>query len=112
MNHATEAVPTLRLADMPATPPKVLERLLGRVIAGGWLAADLDPELDAARERHHELLRVAAGAADALRAERRSWEEQDREHAERLREAVRRGRPEPPDERASPAERRAQEAGL
>jgi hypothetical protein len=58
MNAETEAVPTLKLADMPAVSPKVRERLRGRVIAGGWLAAGLDPELDAARERHHELLQL------------------------------------------------------
>ena len=102
----------LNLALLGPLPLKVQNRLAGRVIDPGWLAAGLHRDIDVARERHHELLRHLAGIVNELQALRKRWKEEDAAHAEALREAVRFGRPEPPDERTRPEQRLAGEGRL
>jgi hypothetical protein len=103
---------TLNLAALPPLPPRVQNRLHGRVVDPGWLAAGLHPDVDVARERHHELLGLVADTADELSAAKARWAGEDREHAAALREAVRSGEPEPPDERSTPEERATQQGRL
>ena len=107
-----QSAPILNLAAVPPVAWRVRERLAGRVIDPGWLPLGLHPNIDAARERHLELLRHVAGVVDELQALRKRWKQEDAAHAEALREAVRSGRRGPDAARTSPEQRLAQEGRL
>lgn len=85
----------------------VLQRLRGHATARGWLPQGLDSEVDEMRARHiAQRDRLSKALADVAAAET-GFAQEDRRHAEGLRDAQRTGKSAPEDERTPQVEREA-----